>query len=120
MRRFTVQQRESTTHKGIPQASEPAGLLAGERREMPTYSFNEHQLTQPRQHTLTACPFVGGSGDGEPHKLAEPAIFETTVSVTTMMLGRAASRGLNGRTSQPRNPQISPSRFDPVLLPTTR
>ena len=79
MRRFAVQQRESTTHKGIPQPSEPAGLLAGERSEMPTYSFNEHQLTQARENALTACPFVGGFGDGEPHKLAEPAIFESTV-----------------------------------------
>ena len=79
MRRFAVQQRESTTHKRIPQPSEPAGLLAGERSEMPTYSFNKHQLTQAREHALATCAFVGGFGDGEPHKLAEPAVFESTV-----------------------------------------
>jgi hypothetical protein len=42
---------------------------------MPTHCFDEHQLTQASENALAACALIGGLADGEPHELAEPAVF---------------------------------------------
>ena len=95
-------------HHRVVDARQPAGLILRQRRDVPPQHLHEQHLAHPLQDRLRARPARVRLRRGRAQERGHPRVrCPASRRATWSTRGSAASSGLKGRASRPRNPHTT-------------